>query len=379
MPTLFFVSSVGDTDLAKATIAKLIETTTKDPVFIVPVTLTAQERIKDLSHFPSVTQISLAAITEQKDILSKKEISAVALLKLADFIEKNKISRAYVGVPSPIDEDIPFQIARSLKIPCTIAYEYMFNAPSAHPFWNHLDSLALQKDCDFAVPLQSAKNEIQRKNKKAAVNVIGHLSIDRAFLETKIEKKAIRTALAVNDDDELVFISGTTQPAPMDKNLVEALLSEMVTGQYPQLKLRFGIHPGVKDLDGYLKELLDVCAKYPAIKNQFKIILSAQLKARLQTPLQSEFILESDVTGSAAAESADKITQAVPGALLNEAALKGKPVYFHENSSVPYLPESFFAKDIATFFKAKGASAYSREQLGLKESAPNNMLKLMLR
>src|SRR5206468_3076839 len=99
-------------------------------------------------------------------------------------------------------------------------------------------------------------------------------------------------------------------------------------GKYPNLQLRFGLHPGVKDMDTYLQKLLEICKKYPEIQSQFKIILSAQLENKLQHPLSkfdSIFIIQSEVSGSDAAQAADKITQAVPGALLNEAALKGKP------------------------------------------------------
>jgi len=47
-------------------------------------------------------------------------------------------------------------------------------------------------------------------------------------------------------------------------------------------------------------------------------------------------IIRCDLSGTAAA--ADKIAQAVPGALLNKAAMKGKPSYFHAEIAEPYLP-----------------------------------------
>jgi hypothetical protein len=71
------------------------------------------------------------------------------------------------------------------------------------------------------------------------------------------------------------------------------------------------------------------------------------------------FILFSDATGAAAALAADKVAQAVPGALLNEAVLKGKPSNFHETSAISYLPRAWLANNIGAFFSAKTSQAYS--------------------
>jgi hypothetical protein len=381
---IFFVSSIGDTDLAQATIDKLLEMQVEDSIFLVPVTLVAQNRIKNLMVSPRVEQLSLADIVKQPDILSKKQITAAELEELADFVAQKKVCRAYVGVPSPLDEEIPFQIADSLKIPCTIAYEYMFSAPASHQFWHYLDVLAAKENCDFAVPLNNAKEELLSKNKseniKEKIHIIGHLSIDSALAETKTDTKSIRAALSIDEDNEFVFASGTTQPTEVDKQFLAALLNELSTGNYPRIQLRFGIHPGVKDGDNYLKELLEICANYPESKKQFKIILTSQFKAKLQSPIFSpnnEFILESDVSGSDAEQCADKIVQAVPGALLNKAALKGKPAYFHEKSSKPYLPPLFFSDSLAMFFNARPRLICSRKELDLEDTAPNNMLGLM--
>ena len=38
-----------------------------------------------------------------------------------------------------------------------------------------------------------------------------------------------------------------------------------------------------------------------------------------------------------------RVAQAVPGALLNEAALQGKPSYFHAQENKPYLPRLLFS------------------------------------
>jgi len=155
---------------------------------------------------------------------------------------------------------------------------------------------------------------------------------------------------------------------------------ELSTGKYPTLKLRMGIHPGIKNPDLYLQTLLQTCEKYPKTSRQFKIIMTDQIEGRLTDPLPSTpFILRANVSGPSAAEAADRITQAVPGALLNEAALMGKPAYFHEQSVTPYLPKAWFSENVSSFFTAKPQKPHSREELGLEETAPTLMAGLMAR
>jgi hypothetical protein len=162
--------------------------------------------------------------------------------------------------------------------------------------------------------------------------------------------------LLLKSDEEAIFISGSTQAKELENMFLDALLKELATKKYAWLSLRMGIHPGTEYPDDYLHELLLTAEKYSQTKSQFKIILTPQ-----------------------AAYAADKITQAVPGALLNEAALLGKPAYFYERSVVPYLPKEWFSKDIATFYLAKAERSRSCKVLGLVDSAPNLMSQLMIR
>lgn len=375
MPIAFFVSSLGDTDLAKATITKLIEQKSKDSFFLIPLTTTAATRTDDMKGNGLITRVTLDQITKQQDSLTKNKISNQELELILGFAKDKQIQHIYVGVPSS-DNEIPFQIANHINLPTTIAYEYMFS-PGKHVFWSYVAKLALNENCHFAVPLTAAKEEILKKNKNAKVHEIGHLSIDRSQTPSTFNLKPIRQSLLINSEDELVFVSGTTQPTEVDNQFLNALLSEMSTEKYPRLQLRMGIHPGIKDLDAYLNALLNTCEKFPKAKDKLKIILPTQLEKRLTKPLRDDsFILRGEISGSDAASAADKITQAVPGALLNEAALKGKPVYFHEETE-PYLPKPWFSKDIPTFFKGKPTSHHTLQELKLNDTAPNLLSKIL--
>jgi ribosomal protein L7/L12 len=372
----FFVSSLGDTDLAKATISTLIEQKSTDVIFVIPLTTTAIDRIQDLKGHKVITTVSLNEITNQagslvKDTISKQEAESIKL-----FLDKNGMQHAYIGVPSSNNE-IPYQLANELTIPFTFVYEYMFK-PEKHCFWSYVEKLASKENCDFAVPLTPAKTNILEINSKAKIQEIGHLSIDRSQEVNATDSTQIKKSLLVTVEAELIFISGTTQPTELDNQFLDVLLKEISTGKYPNLQLRMGIHPGVKDPDSYLQALLNTCDKYSKANDQFKIILTTQIEKRLQRDIPTNsFILRSEISGSDAAQAADKITQAVPGALLNEAALKGKPCYFHEKSATPYLPKTWFSDSLAAFFTAKPKASRSREELGLQDTAPNLLAKLL--
>ena len=55
----------------------------------------------------------------------------------------------------------------------------------------------------------------------------------------------------------------------------------------------------------------------------------------------------------------------LPGALLNQAVLEGKPAYSH--SGKPYLPHQYFSNTIASFFTAQRQPFRSKKDLGLDE------------
>ena len=376
MRLAFFVSSVGDTDLAKATISKLLEQSS-DSIFIIPLTTTAVDRTKDLKDNKMISVVSIEEILKQPGLLAKDQLSEQEAEIVKLFLEDKRIQHAYFGVPSNNNE-MPYQIANQLTIPFTIAYEYMFK-PEKHSLWKHVGVLAAKDNCHFAVPLDSAVMDIKELNNKANVHVIGHLSLDRmqgdASDNTKIHK-----LLSIDAEKELIFVSGTTQPTEVDNQFLKALLAELATGKYPSIQLRMGIHPGVKDLDVYLQTLLKTCDMFQTVKDQFKIVLTSQLASKLKQPIDnSPFVIRADVSGADAAQTANNITQAVPGALLNEAALRGKPSYFHDQATKPYLPKTWFSESISAFFTAKPQLPHSKDELGLNDSAPNLLSKVIMR
>jgi hypothetical protein len=367
MSIVFFVSSVGDTDLAIATINTLLYEEFKEPIIVVPLTQIAIDRTKPISS--NVKLCSLIDITSEKNIYSEKNFSQDAKIHLLKFISTENIKRAYVGVPSPNDEIFAFQIARILPTPCTIAYEFMFTAPEAHPFWNNINVLS-EKGCDFAVPFIKAEQEIHAISPKAEVHKIGHVSIDRAFSNAnKVDVENIKKQLQLNEEQELIFASGTTQTTEVDKQFLEALLNGLDQGNHQNMQIRFGIHPGIKNIEEYLDVLLDACDRHPNVSKQIKFIITPMI----------ETILRCNVSGADAASIADKVCQAVPGALLNESVIKGKPTYAMKDSEKSYLPDAGIHCTVSGFFSATGKRHFTKEGVGLKDTAGFEMAKLIKR
>src|SRR4029078_3402844 len=138
----------------------------------------------------------------------------------------------------------------------------------------------------FTVPLAEAEKQIRAISKNAKVSIIGHLCIDNAMKREPVNpdtELTIRQDLKINEKNEYVFVSGTSQSIGKDSGLVKALLQELSTGHYPNLSLRMGIHPGVGQKEQYLKDLLEVCEKYPTLSDQFKIILPPTMEQEVDS------------------------------------------------------------------------------------------------
>lgn len=394
-PLAFFVSSAGDTNLAKKTIAELIEQKVENPLFLIPLTKVAEDCTQDLVGNTALSRVLLKDILQPKEAVAalagtpaKEEklnpgaLSAAELDQINAFAEDKQIARAYIGVPSN-NQEASYQIAKRLQrkmIPCIIANEYLFKQED-HAFWGQIDDLVAE-GCEFAVPLQSAGDAVLAVNKNAKIKVVGHLSLDQPV--TPLDPEPTRAALKIGAEEKLVFISGTSAKSiSTDNDFLEAVLKELsegvAQGLYAGLQLRMGIHPGVENPDDYLKALLETCDKYPKVANQFQIILTDKFKTeKLTRPLPpSPFLLPANVAGPAAVNAAQQgAGQALAGASVNELAFQGRPSYVHQSQGL-YLPKAWYSQSLSLFFTQKPRPPHSKSELGLTESAPRCMAKLM--
>lgn len=378
MKIALFVSSVGDTDLALKTIAALKKMDI-DNFVVISLTETAQQRVDVFQDCP-VSKLSIKELlaTEQcPETLSQQDLDGIKA-----YLTRNKIDSVYIGVPSS-QQAAPFQLAQSLDLPVFIAYEYMFKQEQ-HALWEHLPRLARKSNVRWSIPLPTAREDFTAVDEDH-LHVTGHLSIDNAFNAgaATVNKERTRVLLQIGAEDSLTFISSTTQPFAVDASFVKALLAEVKN--HPHIQLRLGLHPGITDLDGYLNEILAVFAEHPEAASQFKIILPDNLVAKLKhpelinTPLYQTLFLRpiENVSGADASAIAERVGQAVPGALLNQAALEGKAAYSHQGK--PYLPRQFFSQSVSAFFTAKKEPMRNKEDLQLDElTAPEKLATLML-
>lgn len=129
----------------------------------------------------------------------------------------------------------------------------------------------------------------------------------------------------------------------------------------------------------YLSNILSVFERHESVLNQFKIILPNSLLPRISESIASHRVfLRADVNGSEAGWAADKVGQAVSGALLTQAALEGKPVY--SGSGKPYLPASYFSENIAGFFSAQKQEPHRKNEVNLNDqTASENCATILVR
>ncbi|MBA2657649.1 MAG: hypothetical protein H0U70_11830 [Tatlockia sp.] len=382
MKIAFFVSSIGDTDLALKTINAL-EHDVRQKTVLISLTKAAEQRVDSFQSSSLVNKISLFEILQSNSdsfyegLLTKQQINRVG-----QYIQNKQIDYSYFGVPS-VNNEIPFQLAESLNIPVLMAYEFMFK-PDNHCLWNHVSSLGQKSNVKWAIPLHTAKEDFQVPDDRLFVT--GHLSIDNAYIPSSGSTKSpkeLKETLRVSPDKSLAFISSTTQPVEIDSGFLDCLLIELK--KHPNMQVRLGLHPGIQNLDVYLTEILTIYRKHPEITDQFKIILPDSIVARIKVPeltinapVYQNAFLRVNITGNEAASAADRIAQAVPGALLNQAVLEGKPTYSHLGK--PYLPRQYFTNTLASFFTAEPQPARLKEDLGLdKKTAPEKYADLILR
>ena len=379
MKIAFFTSSIGDTDLALGTV-KSLENKGHE-IILISLTKTAQQRMESFHSFSVKQKVTLSEILNLKSESSTEvQCTEEQLQQVADFARSQKINHAYIGVPST-NIHTPFQIAEALEdISVLMAYEFMFK-PEEHALWTHLPKLKNMPHIRWAVPLAGALADLDVGDK---ADIIGQMSIDNAYLpKPSSEKKPadIKESLQITKEQSLTFISSTTQPVKIDATFFDHVLAELP--KHPTIQIRFGIHPGIQDLDAYLIQILSIYQKHSDSK-QFKIILPDNLVGRIKMPELTithpqfgSLFLRVNINGSEASSVADRVAQAVPGALPNQSALEGKPIYSH--SGKPYLPGQYFSNSISAFFTSSPQPIRAKKDLGLDEkTAPQRCAELIL-
>lgn len=379
MKIAFIVSSVGDSNLALRTINAL-EQTHQHEAMIISLTKAAQQSVEAFQSPLVTTKETLTGILNPApDATSEQLITKEQLHTLNQYLKTQGIDYAYIGVPS-VSNQTPLQIAVSLEVPVLMAYEFMFK-PEKHSLWDYLPALSKKPNVQWALPLPAALNDFEVP--KERVHYTGHLSIDNAFSGTPPTKTAaeIQKALTITPEQSFAFLSSTTQPVAIDTDFLDSLLSELKN--HPNMQVRLGLHPGIQNFDDYLTAILAVCEQYENLDTQFKIILPDSIISKINKPGASidhpafqNLFLRANITGTEAAFVADRIAQAVPGALLNQAVLEGKPAYSHKGK--PYLPEEYFSKSPFSFFVTKPQAPRSKDDLGLANAtAPEAIARII--
>ncbi|MDI1353146.1 MAG: peptide deformylase [bacterium] len=382
MKSIFLVSSVGDTNLALDTI-KAMEAKGQKSHIIVSLTKTARDTIRKAPLSETTTHKTLPQLlTIEEEMEPEKYHNEETQKFIAEYIEDNnpQITHAYIGVPSDDRQSFPFQVAQRLKkVNVVMAFEFMFK-PQNHCLWNHVHQLNLKPNLSWVVPLHNATKDFDVENKK--MHVIGHLSIDKACAQqiknedVQAQSKAaiaeVRQKLDIVSDNIFCFVSSSTQPVEMDITFIDCVLAELL--KHPKMQVRLGLHPGINDLDSYVQKLIDICKKHESIEKQFKIILPQDLLTKFKQPessidnhLFTSLFMRVNIKGDDAGTAADCVAQVVPGAILNQAAMEGKPVYAHQGQT--YLPDGYFSNSLSTFFSAGRKSPTSKNALALPDKS----------
>lgn len=377
MTLAFFTTSAGDTELAIATLQRMIDLHPAHPYVFYPLSTLAKEKVTSAFSGNDAVDIDLSW-AESKALPEDSEIQA-----LNDALAKKKVQRAYIGVPSNLEESKAMILAEKLTVPKVVALEYLFLEP-ALPLWSKLTQL-MQNNCEFVVPTNSAIDEIKTRAPEAQVTAIGHLAIDKA-----LQKRAnpvdpqkinlIRTQLISNSHESLKVISGTSVGLDIDKPFLEAILKELKSDKHSGLKVCFSLHPFVKEPGKYLSELLELCTQYKTLSSKFQIILPEGFISKLPQGMidfKNPYLLLREISGPDAAQAADGVAQAVPGALVNESAILDKAAYCFQPVKT-FLPSQMYAQSLSDFLidaQADKATVDPRHLQVEGEDCPSRLAK----
>lgn len=135
----FFVSSIGDTDLALGTIRSLEKK--GHEALLISLTKAAQARVASFDSPAIIDKKSLPEILDlSSELFPEGQCTGEQLEQVAKYINHCGINHTYFGVPS-FNNEVPFQIAMQLEdIPVLIAYEFMFK-PESHSLWKYVSEL----------------------------------------------------------------------------------------------------------------------------------------------------------------------------------------------------------------------------------------------
>jgi hypothetical protein len=369
MKIAFFVSSAGDTDLALAS-AKVLRKQGYQTTFI-PLSKTAEDRVQAAAKLAPISQQSFYdLIMLNPDYGRVLRWTNKQTQRIQSFLVREQFSHIYVGVPSERDSEMAFQIAEKLHaIPALLSSEFMFRPHPQHSIWKHLPKMQKNTNLHWSVPLKKVQQDFALDEQRT--HITGHLSIDRALQPLQGDSARTKRDLAVTADQILVFMSSTTQPIDCDRRFLNTILAE--APKHTPIQIRLGLHPGIKDLDQYLDVIIRNYEDAGS-PEQLRIILPPTWRAKFKQPelhisnpkFASLFIFE-EINGEKAAAAAEMVIQAVPGALLNEATVRGKPVYTTlSKEEEPCLPCERFASSPARLFGSREPlQPLSREDLGL--------------
>lgn len=368
MTILFCVHSIADTDLALQTAIELRAEGYKTA--FLPLGTAAEDRVEKAATLAPISKISVTDLI--KSVQMPQRCTHKQLQRILHFIHQKKFTHIYVGIPSERNQEIGLQIAERIhSIPLLVASELMFRPHPEHSIWRHLPKLKKNDNLHWAVPLKKAQIDFGLEKKRCQYT--GHLSIDRALLPVTDNIAALKTQLGIfKSEEKLAVMSSTTQPMQCDLDFLELVLNELPN--HPKIQLRLSLHPGIKDLDTYLDKIERLYLTKGSPK-RFQIIFPPSWAQKLKHPElninkeeSSDLFLFTEIGGPQAAIAADMVLQAVSGALVNEAVLRGKPVYtLASETEIPYLPSECYSSSPEILFRSSVLPRMDKADLDLNE------------
>ena len=324
----FFVSSMADANLAIDCIDKIKRETSHAPIYWIPLSPVVMA-----SNFPELpAKLSNRGAYHESDHEWQQLLWQI---RAVDYLP-------FVGVASAGSNQRYQRVLQALGGQAVLVNPFMYEE-SDNPAFQVQATATPPKATHLVVPTKGAQSYWQERHPGVANNVLVYRPRQASTTISKAVHANRRGELGIVENNQrLLYVSGTTQAAKQDILLLRSILQSLASGQHPEVQVRICLHPGkLRDTsllagapndatvaEMYVASLLALLGEHRAQAGQCKLVFNAALSAELEEIVPdfardySHFTHRLEPNGNlaaAVAEVADGVAQAVPGAAINNA------------------------------------------------------------
>jgi hypothetical protein len=276
----------------------------------------------------------------------------------------------------------PYQIAEMLTEYLSLDNNFIYNGDFLQDLLNNPLWVSISGDwavhVSLLVAMAKEQQLVKQINQQLTCYVVGSSAIDKLYVDEKAlpkevaellqkaraaRKEEIKRQLGATDN-YVLFISGSKTVEDV-LELLQTLDINMIIDK--GTTIRMGLHPGTKDMQNYVEQIID-CLKE---KKEFpaQLVINKAIKSKLTdlSILDSAHICEVDLSGDDIFTVANAVASSQPSTIVTQGVISGLPAFCLSRYSNSYL-STFFKQSPAELIQAKTTKTMlTKREMGLPE------------